>query len=60
MGILAYLLRSAPGGMSGVLAPPALAALVAYAVMAASGLLLLAAHWWARQGALGRDRLSPG
>jgi len=60
MGILAYLLRSAPGGMSGVLAPPALAALVAYAAMAAGGLALLAARRRARRGAPGRDRLSPG
>jgi len=60
MGILAYLLRSAPGGMSGVLAPPALGALVGYAAMAAGGLALLAARWWARRGAPGRDPLSPG
>ncbi len=60
MGILAYLLRSAPGGMSGVLVPPALAALVAYAAMTAGGLALLTARRWARRGAPGRDRLSPG
>jgi hypothetical protein len=60
MGILAYLLRSAPGGISRVLAPPALAALAGYAVMTAGGLVLLAARRRARGGAPGRDRLSPG
>jgi len=60
MGILVYLLRPSPGGMSVALGPTALAALVAYAAMAAGGLALLAVRRRARRGAAGRDPLSPG
>ena len=55
LGIFAYLLRSAPGGPGPV--PPLL---VAYAAMAAGGLVLLAARRLAGHGAPGRDLLSPG
>ncbi len=60
MGVFAFLLRSAPGGMSGALPPPVLAALVVYAAMAAGGLVLLATRRLAWRGTAGRDRLSPG
>jgi hypothetical protein len=55
MGIFAYLLRSAPGGLGPV--PPVL---VVYAAMAAGGLVLLATRRLTGHGTPGRDLLSPG
>jgi len=55
MGILAYLLRSAPGGPGPV--PPVL---IAYAVMAVGGLVLLVTRRLTGYGTPGRDVLSPG
>lgn len=55
MGIVAFLLRSVPGGP-----PPIPPVEIVYAALAAGGLVLLATRRLARRGAPGRDPLPPG
>lgn len=55
MGIVAFLLRSVPGGP-----PPIPPVEIVYAALAAGGLVLLATRRLARRGAPARDLLPPG